>query len=86
MGFGESHNQEKGYGVMPLLIWKEEFQAWGCEDCEYVARAPHAGESVGEYVATIRNHFDAHGCETYPKKPQPRISGPRLVAKARMGT
>ena len=71
---------------MPLLIWKEELHVWGCEDCEYVARAPHAGESVGEYVATIRNIFDMHDCETYSKKPQPRISGPRLVAKARMGT
>jgi hypothetical protein len=67
---------------MPLLIWKEEegFYGWGCEDCKFVVQEPRIRESVGEYVATIRNAFDAHECEDYSQRRQ--TSGLLVVKKA----
>lgn len=55
----------KGTIPMPFLIWKEEndFHGWGCADCGFVLQKPQIGQSLGEYVATIRNQFDEHDCE-----------------------
>jgi len=67
---------------MPLLVWKKKggFYGWGCEDCKFVVQEPRIRESVGEYVATIRNAFDAHDCEDYAQRRQ--TSGPLLIKKA----
>ena len=51
---------------MPWLIWSEEINRWGCEDCGFLLPKPKPRESVGEYVARIRNEFDLHQCTNHP--------------------
>ena len=67
---------------MSLLIWKQEdgSYGWGCEDCKFVVQEPRVRESLGEYVAQIRNAFDVHDCEDYALRPQ--RSAMILVKKA----
>jgi hypothetical protein len=72
---------------MSLVVWRKEkeFQGWGCEDCEFLLQQPRIGESLGEYVATIRNVFDAHNCEALQQPWQGRVPGLGLVKKAQNG-
>ena len=58
--------RKKGWNPMPWLIWKEGTERWGCEDCGFVLPKPQPGESVGEYIATIRYQFDLHKCRYFP--------------------
>jgi len=72
---------------MPLLVWvkEKETYGWGCEDCGFLLQYPRIGISLGEYVATIRNAFDAHDCETHQPGWQGRVPALELVKKAQNG-
>jgi hypothetical protein len=66
-----------------MLVWKERGEGlycWGCEDCRFIVQEPRLQESIGEYVATIRNAFDAHRCEDYARERR-RPSSALLVVK-----
>jgi hypothetical protein len=69
---------------MAFLVWKEDlqFQGWGCEDCGFSLTKPRIGESIGEYVATIRSAFDAHRCEDYAQEQVRQSSRLRVVMSA----
>ena len=62
---------------MAWLIWKEEIDCWGCEDCGFILPKPRAREAVGEYIATIRNKFDSHKCRNYPVSRFPLVAQQR---------
>lgn len=66
---------------MAFLVWKKENQVrgWGCADCGFVLRNPRKRESLGEYVAAIRNEFDQHICEA--QKRQPTLQVVKKAAK-----
>ena len=69
---------------MAFLVWKEDlqFHGWGCEDCGFSLKKPRIGESIGEYVATIRSAFDAHHCEDYAPEQLRQSSRLRVVMSA----
>jgi hypothetical protein len=71
---------------MAFLVWKEDlqFRGWGCEDCGFSLQKPRIGESLGEYVATIRSEFDAHHCEDYAQKQLRQSSRMPIVMKHRV--
>ena len=78
---------------MAFLVWKEQdgCYGWGCADCEFMIRNPRMRESLGEYVAAIRNQFDQHACAVperqhtirLVKKAALRSMGGRLIVRMR---